>query len=122
MKIDEITIKKIAALAAIEMGPEELEAQRQDLENIATFAEKLSGFDAESQPEQTHPFGVDSAGYSHADAQTKGQTSDHAKDQASENRLREDKVTNKDRSEEWLKSAPDPKEPYFRAPGTIEWE
>ena len=108
MKIDEITIKKIAALAAIEMGPEELEAQRRDLERISTFAETLAGLDTEGVPEQTHPFGVSGRDFGGAGMP------------AAENRLREDAVTNEDRAEEWVKAAPDSKGLYFRVPRTVE--
>jgi len=58
MKIDENLIKRLTAIAAIDLGEEELEAQRQDLERIAAYTERISDIDTEGMPLQTHPFGV----------------------------------------------------------------
>ena len=104
MKIEESLIKQIAALAAIEMAPEEMENQRCDLERIAVFTEKLSVLETEGLPEQTHPFGSGSD-FSNADVS---------------NHLREDIVTNENHSTEFVSAAPDSKGLYFRTPRTVE--
>ena len=87
-------------MGLIEMDPEEMEAQRQDLERIASFAEKLKELETENLPELTHPFGFDSEGY--------------------DNCLREDIVTNDDCAESFAASAPDSKGVFFRTPRTVE--
>jgi len=103
MKIDNKQIEFLADLAKIEMGPEEMEAQRRSLEQIATFTECLNGLDTADMPEQTHPFG-----------------SGGSNEKGGMDRLREDEVTNEDMTEEWMKAAPDSKGRYFRVPRTIE--
>jgi len=103
MKIDEKRIEFLAGLAKIEMGPEETEAQRRDLERIATYTECLNGLDTADMPEQSHPFGT-------AGPYGKGGM----------DRLREDEVTNEDLTEEWMRAAPDSKGRYFRVPRTVE--
>ena len=103
MKIDDKRIEFLAELAKIDMGTEEMEAQRYDLERIATYTECLNGLDTTDMPEQSHPFGpsgLDGRG---------GMA-----------RLREDEVTNKDQTAEWMRAAPDSKGRYFRVPRTIE--
>lgn len=97
MKIDNKQIEHLAALAAIDFGEEELEAQRRDLERIAAYTRQLINLDTEGLSEQTHPFGQDG-----------------------NNRLRTDEVTNKDRTEEWIAAAPDSKGSYIRVPRTVE--
>jgi len=103
MKIDEKRIEFLAGLAKIEMGPEETEAQRRDLEMIATYTECLAKLDTEDMPEQSHPFGI---------AGSNGM--------GGMGLIREDEVTNEDMTEEWMKAAPDSKGRYFRVPRTIE--
>ena len=103
MKIDTKQIEFLADLAKIEMGPDEMETQRQNLERLATFTECLNGLDTTGMPEQTHPFG--SGG-------TNGK--------GGMDRLREDEVTNEDMTEEWMEAAPDSKGRYFRVPRAIE--
>jgi len=103
MKIDIKTIESLADLAKIEMGPEEMEAQRRDLERIATFTECLGELDTAGQPEQSHPHGI-------GGPDGKGGM----------DRLREDEVTSEDLTEEWMSAAPDSKGRYFRVPRTIE--
>jgi len=103
MKIDNKRIEFLAGLAKIEMGPEEMEAQRLDLERIATYTECLSGLDTADIPEQSHPFGI-------SGPDGKGGM----------DRLREDEVTNEDLTAEWMRAAPDSKGRYFRVPRTIE--
>ena len=110
MKIDDTLMKQIAALAVIDMGPEEMEAQRQDLERIATFTEKLAELDTDCLPGQTkqlspplsHGSGFGGSG---------GYT---------ENRLREDIVMNEDHAKEFVAIAPDSKGLYFRTPRTVD--
>ena len=98
MKISEETIKYLAEVAMIEMGADEREAQRKDLERISTYTEKLFEVDTEGAECQTHPFTP-----------------------AFEvNRFRTDEVTNKDRKEEWTEAAPDSKGTYIRVPRTVE--
>ena len=103
MKIDKKRIEFLAGLAKIEMGPEETEEQRLDLERIATYTECLNGLDASDMPEQSHPFGA-------SGPDGKGGM----------DRLREDEVTNEDMTAEWMRAAPDSKGRYFRVPRTIE--
>ena len=103
MKIDSKTIDFLADLAKLEMGPEETEAQRRDLERIATYTESLSALDTAGIPMQTHPFGIEGSNGS-----------------GGMERLRADEATNDDRAEEWMKAAPDKKGRYFRVPRTIE--
>jgi len=103
MKIDDKQIEFLTGLAKIEMGPEEMEAQRRDLERIATYTECLTKLDTTDMPEQSHPFG------------TCGPDGKGGMD-----RLREDEVTNEDLTEEWMKAAPDSKGRFFRVPRTIE--
>ena len=103
MKIDETLMKQIAALAAIEMDPVEMEAQKQDLERIAAFTGSLTDLDTNDMVAQTHPFSLNgkpgiSAG----------------------NHLREDIVTNEDCAEGFVAAAPDSKGLYFRTPRTVE--
>jgi len=98
MKIDGKTIDYLSELAKIELGPEEKEAQRRDLERVATFAECLTVLDTKDMPAQSHPFGI-------------GESMD---------RLREDEATNEDMAAEWMKAAPDSKGRFFRVPRTIE--
>ena len=105
MKINDALMKQIAVMAAIEMDSAEAETQRQDLERIAVFTEKLAELDTDGLPEQTHPFGSDE------ERTEKG---------AGSNRLREDKVTNKDCAEEMVAAAPDSKGLYLRTPRTVE--
>ena len=97
MGIDNKLIKHLAEIAAIEMGDEETESQRRDLERITDYAGKLAELDTAGLPEQTHPFGA-----------------------VGENRLRADEVTNEDRTKELVAAAPDSKGPYFRVPRTVE--
>ena len=78
------------------MGPEEMEAQRQDLERIACFTEKLAELDTAREEPARMSFSP------------------------GENRLREDEVTNEDQAERWTGAAPDSKGSYFRVPRTIE--
>ena len=103
MKIDEKRIEFLKGLAKIDMGPEETEAQRLDLERIATYTECLKELGTDDAPEQSHPFGP-------AGSDGKGGM----------DRLREDEVTNKDMTAEWMKAAPDSKGRFFRVPRTIE--
>jgi len=103
MKIDEKQIDFLAGLAKVEMGPEETEAQRRDLERIATYTECLGGLDTAGVPEQSHPHGIDGAN-----------------GKGGMDRLREDEVTNKDQTAEWMEAAPDSKGRYFRVPRTID--
>jgi len=97
MKIDTKFTGYLAGVAAIDMGEEELEAQRRDLERIVSFTGRLSDLDTEGLPCQTHPFG-DSGG----------------------NRLRADEITNEDHTKELIAAAPDSKGPYIRVPRTVE--
>ena len=99
MRIDKKQIEELAGLAQIGMGAEETEAQRKDLERLATYTEVLKDLDTTGLPCQTHPFGAAETGV---------------------NRFRPDVVTNEDRTEEWIASAPDSKGPYFRVPRTVE--
>ena len=103
MKIEGKQIEFLTDLAKIEMGPEETEAHRHDLERIATYTECLTDLDTTDIPEQTHPFGA-------CGPDGKGGM----------DRLREDEVTNEDLAEEWMKAAPDSKGRYFRVPRTVE--
>ena len=103
MKIDGKKIEFLADLAKLEMGPEETEAQRRDLERIATYTERLSGLDTTDMPMQSHPFGIGGSGES-----------------GGMERLRADEATNEDQAEDWMKAAPDRKGRYFRVPRTIE--
>ena len=103
MIISNERIEFLTNLAKIEMGPEETEARRRDLERIATFTESLGRLDTEGCPEQSHPFG------------TSGPYGKGGMD-----RLREDEVTNEDLTEEWMRAAPDSKGRYFRVPRTVE--
>jgi aspartyl-tRNA(Asn)/glutamyl-tRNA(Gln) amidotransferase subunit C len=107
MIIDGKQINDLAELAQIELGVEEAEAQRRDLERISTFAEKLAELDTGGMPCQSHPFGVA--------REDKGDGSF-----CPANRFREDEVTNGDRTEEWMRAAPDSKGSYFRVPRTVE--
>ena len=103
MKVGENQVKYLADIAMIAMDDEETEAQRRDLERIATYTETLAGIDTAGVPEQTHPFGHDMEDGSSAMS-----------------RFREDEVTNEDRTKEFMAAAPDSKGPYFRVPRTIE--
>ena len=103
MKVDENRIKYLADIAMISIDAEEREAQRRDLERIATYTEALCGIDTAGAPEQTHPFG-----------------NGMADGENSVNCFREDEVTNEDRTKELIAAAPDSKGPYFRVPRTIE--
>jgi len=103
MKIDDKQIEFLAGLAKIEMGPEETEGQRRDLERIASYTECLNGLNTDDMDEQSHPFGI-------GGPDGKGGM----------DRLREDEVTNEDLAEEWMRAAPDSKGRLFRVPRTIE--
>jgi len=98
MKISKETIKYLAEVAMIGMDETEAEAQRKDLERIASYTEKLCELDTEGEACASHPFAFDT----------------------SVNRFRADEVTNKDRKEEWIKAAPDSKGTYIRVPRTVE--
>ena len=97
MNIDGNLIKKLATVAAIEMGADELEAQRRDLERIVTYTGRIAGVDTEGKPELIYPLGSDG-----------------------ENRLRADEVTNEDCTKVLIAAAPDSKGPYIRVPRTVE--
>ena len=127
MKVGENQVKYLADIAMIAMDDEETEAQRRDLERIATYTETLAGIDTVGVPEQTHPFGHDmedgsgeandscgagEAGVA-AGVRAAGKT-------GAMSRFREDEVTNEDRTKEFMAAAPDSKGPYFRVPRTIE--
>jgi len=103
MKIDEKQIEYLAGLAKIDMGAEEREAQRRDLERVATYTEGLSALDTTDMPDQTHPFGIEGAA-----------------GKGGAERLREDEVTSEDLAEDWMRAAPDSKGRFFRVPRTIE--
>jgi len=103
MKIDEKRIEFLTGLAKIEMGPEEMEAHRRDLERIATYTECLNELDTSDMPEQSHPFG-----------------SSGLDERGGMDRLREDEVTNEDMTAEWMHAAPDSKGRFFRVPRTVE--
>ena len=93
------------------MDPVEMEAQRQDLERIAVFTERLKELDTEGLPEQTHPFGFEGTGTGGFDG---------SGDPDRKNLLREDIVTNRDCAEEMVAAAPDSKGTYFRTPRTVD--
>jgi len=115
MKIGENQVKYLADIAMIAMDEEETEAQRRDLERIATYTETLAGIDTAGVPEQTHPFGHDvEDGAGEADG------TDKTGEATAMSRFREDEVTNEDRTKEFMAAAPDSKGPYFRVPRTIE--
>ena len=95
MNIDQI--KQLAETAAIDMSPEELEAQAAALQALVSYTECLLSVDTKGMPLQTHPFAETGA-----------------------NRLREDEVTNEDHGKEYATTAPDSKDRYFRVPRTIE--
>ena len=97
MGIDDKLMKHLAETAAIDMGAEEMEAQRHDLERIAAYTGRLAGLDTAGIPEQTHPFGATGI-----------------------NRLRADEVANDGHTQEYIAAAPDSKGPYFRVPRTVE--
>ena len=103
MIIEDKQIEFLTGLAKIDMGPEETESQRRDLERIATFTECLKNLDTDKESGLSHPFG------------TGGLNGEGGMD-----RLREDEVTNEDKTAEWMKAAPDSKGRYFRVPRTIE--
>ena len=95
MKIDDRLIEYLADLSRLELGAEEKDARKKDLEDILAYMEKLNEINTEGLPEMTHPF-----------------------DQV--NRFRADEVVNADRTEELLANAPDRKGSYFRVPRTVE--
>ena len=97
MTVNEELIKQLAETAAIHMEPEELQAAVHDLEAHIAFTDSLLGIDTTGASEQTHTFA-----------------------ETGLNRLREDKVTNKDHAKELTAAAPDSKDSYFRVPRTIE--
>ena len=103
MIVDDKQIEFLTGLAKIDMGPEEMESQRRDLERIATYTECLKNLDTDKEPGQSHPFG------------TGGLNGEGGMD-----RLREDEVTNEDLTEEWRRAAHDSKGRYFRVPRTVE--
>ena len=89
--------KQLAETAAIDLNPEELEAQAAALEEFVSFTEGLLSVNTEGLPARTHPFA-----------------------ETGENRLREDKVTNEDHGKEYATTSPDSKGRYFRVPRTVE--
>jgi aspartyl-tRNA(Asn)/glutamyl-tRNA(Gln) amidotransferase subunit C len=93
--IGDDTIAYLANLARLELTEAEKEARKKDLEDVLRYVEKLNEVDTEGVPELTHPFG-------------------------SENRFRDDSVTNGDRSEELLRVAADSRGRYFKVPRTVE--
>ena len=99
MKISEDTIEYLCSTSMIEMGQEEKNDQRKDLERIVAYAEKIAELDTTGLPEQSHPFGpgINAVNY-----------------------FREDVVTNSDQTETWTKAAPDSKGSYIRVPRTVE--
>ena len=111
MKIDTKQLQKLAALAQIELGPEETEAQRLALERVSTFCEKIAELDTAGLPCQSHPFGSGDPGFA-------GGAGAGGEDGI--NRFRLDEVTNEDRAEEWIAAAPDKKGLYIRVPRTVE--
>jgi aspartyl-tRNA(Asn)/glutamyl-tRNA(Gln) amidotransferase subunit C len=95
MKIDDRLIEYLADLSRLELGPEEKDARKKDLEDILAYMEKLNELDTQGLPEMTHPFDA-------------------------VNRFRGDEVVNTDRTEELLAGAPDRKGSYFRVPRAVE--
>jgi len=118
MKVGENQVKYLADIAMIAMDEEETEAQRRDLERIATYTETLAGIDTAGVPERTHPFGHDMEDGSGGADGACGAGGAGKADAMS--RFREDEVTNEDRTKEFMAAAPDSKGPYFRVPRTIE--
>ena len=100
MTVDINTMKQLAEIAAIEMGPEEVAEQTAILKELAACTANLLSVETEGLPRQTHPF---------ADAGADGA-----------NRLREDVVTSEDHAKEFTAAAPDSKGAYFRVPRTVE--
>ena len=97
MSIDNNQIKQLAEIAALELPPEELEAQAKVLNQYIGFTEELLSIDTTDLPLDAYFFG-----------------------EKENNCLREDEVTNEDHAKELVSSAPDSKENYFRVPRTVE--
>ncbi|MDR0875005.1 MAG: Asp-tRNA(Asn)/Glu-tRNA(Gln) amidotransferase subunit GatC [Clostridiales Family XIII bacterium] len=95
MKIDDRLIEYLADLSRLELGAEEKDARKKDLEDILAYMEKLNELDTQGLPEMTHPFDA-------------------------VNRFRSDTVVGTDRTEELLAGAPDRKGSYFRVPRAVE--
>ena len=98
MKIDERTMDYLANVSMIGMDEDETEAQRKDLERIATFTEVLSELDTTGEACVSHPFIP----------------------ALNENRFRADIVTCEDKSKELVAAAPDKKGSYVRVPRAVE--
>ncbi|MDR0852446.1 MAG: Asp-tRNA(Asn)/Glu-tRNA(Gln) amidotransferase subunit GatC [Clostridiales Family XIII bacterium] len=95
MKITEELVDYVADLSRITLDRDEKVARGKDLGDILDYMDKLNELDTSGLPEMTHPF-------------------------ESENRFREDAVTNADRREEMLANAPESKGDFFRVFKTVE--
>lgn len=95
MKVTEETIDYVAALAKLELGKEEREQARKDLEDILGYMDIMNACDTSRIEPMSHAFSV-------------------------VNVFREDVVTNEENKEELLSNAPVQKEGCFLVPKTVE--
>jgi aspartyl-tRNA(Asn)/glutamyl-tRNA(Gln) amidotransferase subunit C len=98
MKISKEDVLKVAALANLELSPDEVETYRAHLDDILTYIDKLNE--------------VDTSGIEPLTQVVAAPTDDST--------LREDVVVRGDIITEVLQGAPDPDAPYFRVPRVIE--
>jgi aspartyl-tRNA(Asn)/glutamyl-tRNA(Gln) amidotransferase subunit C len=99
VKISREDVLRVADLAYLEMGEEELETYRKQVDEILEYIGKLNELDTTD----VEPM---------AQVLTDDQTADAT--------LREDVIVRSNIAEEILKQAPDPEPPYFRVPKVIE--
>jgi len=98
MKISREDVLKVAALANLELTPEEVEMYRGQLDDILTYIDKLNELDTSAVEPMAQVVAAS----------------------GSESTLREDTVVRAEVAAEVLRGAPDPAPPYFRVPRVIE--
>lgn len=99
MKITREDVVRVAELAYLDLGEDELEKYRRQIDEILDYIGKLNELDTS---------GVEPMAQVLAD------------DQAADATMREDLVVPSAVAEDVLRQAPDPEPPYFRVPKVIE--
>jgi aspartyl-tRNA(Asn)/glutamyl-tRNA(Gln) amidotransferase subunit C len=99
VKISREDVLRVAELAYLDLTDEELESYRNQLDEILEYIGKLDELDTSKVEPMAQVL---------------------AEEQSADATLREDQVVACEVAKEILRQAPDPEEPYFRAPKVIE--
>ncbi|HXM92118.1 MAG TPA: Asp-tRNA(Asn)/Glu-tRNA(Gln) amidotransferase subunit GatC [Candidatus Dormibacteraeota bacterium] len=99
MKINREDMVRVAELAYLDLGEDELEKYRRQIDEILDYIGKLNELDTSGVEPMAQVL---------------------ANDQAADATMREDLVVPSAVAEDVLRQAPDPEPPYFRVPKVIE--